>query len=182
MTTVPLPDGYIRDLLDRVPRAPGDSIPPGISMEVLDDFAARNALEIAPDLARWLSITNGPCVGPGGFFGVKTSHDFLDIEGIYQSYPQWLHKKWIPVAGDGCGNYYVILPCRGRWPVVFIDTSRDPLVVEYVVASKMLIFVKAILEKELGTKGWPFEQRTVKQVDPELSLFSGALPMPWDTQ
>jgi hypothetical protein len=100
-------------------------------------------------------------------------------------YPSWKDKGWIPVAGDGCGNYYV-LATRGsgvetaKRPIYFVDTSMDREKPAYVVASDLWHFLRFILRDELGRDYWPFKKYRVLEEDPDLEEAPGA-PKPWDT-
>jgi hypothetical protein len=38
-------------------------------------------------------------------------------------FPGWVEQDWLPVAGDGCGNCYVL---TADGIVGFIDTMKDP--------------------------------------------------------
>lgn len=171
--------GELQLLVQRVPRAPEDAIPPGVSEQEVEEFAARNQLTVPTELAQYLELSNGPCIGPGGLLGIRTTRPDLDIESIYRIFPDWRAKQWIPVAGDGCGNYYVVVPVAGRSPVVFVDTGLDAMKPDYVVASGVLRFLCSLLQQELTPTGWPFEEALVRRLDPDLASFGAWLPMPW---
>lgn len=75
-------------------------------------------------LRQFLGVCNGVRIGPGGFYGVRPDdldRDLLDLLGQWDEW--WEAPGRLPVAGDGCGNYYVITP-GGR--VGFVDTMADP--------------------------------------------------------
>ncbi len=169
----------LRALLAAAPRPPDGSIPPGAATDVLREFEHRCGLVLSREHEALLRLSNGPCVGPGGIFGLGTSLEYLDIEGLCQRHPRWLELGWVPVAGDGCGNYYVAVPCEAAHPVVFVDTMEDPEAPAYVVASDVLKFVLALLEKETGAVGWPFDPEVVLRADPDLARFADQLPLPW---
>jgi cell wall assembly regulator SMI1 len=169
----------IGGLLRKVPQPPEQSLPAGASDGALSEFEKRVGFTLPPQMGDLLRLTNGPCVGPGGVFGVRPALDYLDIEALYESYPAWIERRWVPVAGDGCGNYYVAIPHDGGWPVVFIDTMEDAEAPAFVVASGVLRFVVALLEKELGGEGWPFNEQKVRSSDPDIARFAGALTLPW---
>ena len=172
----------IGELLLQVPRAPDQPIPSGVSEDVLLEFEERVGFPMPSHQADLLRLSNGPCVGPGGLFGIRPSLDFLDMEQLYESYPSWVERGWVPVAGDGCGNYYVAVPANDEWPVVFIDTMENPEEPAFVVASAVLRFVVALLEKELGNDGWPFRQGQVTASDPDITRFADRFTLPWNQQ
>ncbi len=169
----------IASLLQRVPRAPEEDLPPGAAPALVADFERRLPGRIPAELRQLILLTNGPCVGPGGLFGIKTANDSLDLEEVYSLHPTWAAHSWFPIAGDGCGNYYVAAKCGDRWPVVFVDTAEDPSAVAYVVASGVLRFVAFLLQKELGTEGWPFRRDYVVGSDPDILEMSRCFPLPW---
>jgi hypothetical protein len=57
-------------------------------------------------------------------------------------YPEWRTLGWLPVAGDGCGNYYVL---AGDGTVGFVDTTSDPGSVERQVSGDLLSFMTDLL-------------------------------------
>jgi hypothetical protein len=66
-----------------VPGPPGEPLPPGLTEAEIEDFARRTGLPIPPDLGEWLRFTNGPCIGPGGLFGIRPRRGHLDIGGAW---------------------------------------------------------------------------------------------------
>ena len=171
----------ILGLLSRVPKPPEDRLPPGISDKECDDFEKRNGIPLPPDLRDWLQVANGPCVGPGGLFGIRTARIHLDIESFLAMFPTWKTMKWVPIAGDGCGNYY-ILPTQHDYglgyPILFIDGGVAFDTPSYIVASDLEHFLVAILEKELGMAGWPFDEAKVTLSDPRITQFNN-VSLPW---
>jgi hypothetical protein len=171
----------IQELLAKVPAPLGESLPEGVTDSSIDSFIHRAGLRVPADLREWLQLTNGPCVGPGGLFGIRTARDYLDMEFHLQLHPSWKHKKWIPIAGDGCGNYY-IMPTNQEYgpgfPVLFIDTIKSGELPAYIVASDVEHFLVFLLQRELGNKAWPFNEKLVTEADPRIRDFVG-LPYPW---
>lgn len=170
----------IDELISQVPRAPDQPLPAGLTEDVVSAFEERIGFPIPPEQSELLRLSNGPCVGPGGLFGVRPTLDFLDIEHLYESYPGWREHGWVPVAGDGCGNYYVAVPTGDDWPVVFIDTMEDAQQPAFIVASGVLKFVIALLEKELGDTRWPFCEAAVTASDPRITAFADKFALPWN--
>lgn len=129
----------------------------------------------------FLRFLNGPCIGPGGILGIETKRPALDLRYVLDFYRDWKDQLWIPIAGDGCGNFYVLAICNdGTTPVCFIDTIAAPNTLAFVVSSDLWHFLVFILSKELGEKGWPFLSEYVLRNDPKLAECAVA-PMPWST-
>ncbi len=169
----------IANLLLQVPKAPDQPLPAGLTDQELDDFTRTVGVSIPPEQADLLRLWNGPCVGPGGVFGVRTALDSLDLIQLYDSHPDWREKRWAPIAGDGCGNYYVAIARNEGWPVVFIDTMEDSGSPAYIVASGVFRFMIALLERELEDTGWPFNEARVTASDPSITNYAETFPLPW---
>ncbi len=171
----------ILELLVSVPKGPWQMLPEGATAEQLNAFSQRTGIQLPSELSSWLSISNGPCVGRGGLFGVETRRESCDIYQILARHPSWMMKKWIPVASDGCGNYYIV-PTNGefgpRYPVVFIDSIASTESPAYIVASGLLKFIQFYLEDELRLTEWPFERDEVVRRDPDILKFTG-VKLPW---
>lgn len=172
----------ISALLDQVSRPPEDSIPSGVTDEEIAQFEERTGISVPTTLRSWLRITNGPCVGPGGFYGIHPLRSHLEMEDYLIRYPDWSKRQWIPVAGDGCGNHY-IMPTQNDFgagfPVLFIDVGKAVDSPSYVVASDLEHFIVGILRKEIGDTGWPFHQDNTLTFVPGLSEYHG-VPFPWE--
>jgi hypothetical protein len=171
----------ISELLNQVPRPPEDPIPSGVTDEEIAQFEDRTAIIVPAMLRSWLRVTNGPCVGPGGFYGIRPLRSHLDIEESLKQYPDWSKRQWIPVAGDGCGHHYII-PTQNEfglgYPVLFIDVGMAVDSPSYVVASDLEHFIVGILRKEIGDTGWPFRRTNTLTFDPQLLGYHG-VPFPW---
>ena len=106
----------------------------------------------------------------------------MDIEGYLSQFPDWKKREWIPVAGDGCGNHYII-PTQNEFglgnPVVFVDVGRAVESPSYVVASDIDHFVLGTLRKEMDDTGWPFNRERTLAFDHRISDFH-AVPFPWE--
>ena len=77
----------IKKLLAKVPRPPEDSIPDGASDADLAGFEKRLGFPLPDPLRDWLKVSNGPCVGPGGIFGIRPKRMHLDIESFFKVFP-----------------------------------------------------------------------------------------------
>jgi hypothetical protein len=96
-------------------------------------------------------------------------------------YPTWRADGWFPIAGDGTGNYYVLLtkgPQAGF--IGFIEAVVDPDRLDYLVASNLWSFLRFLFRRDLGARGWPFDRATVLADDPHLADAPAKL-QPWNT-
>ena len=179
---------------------PGETIPEGASDDDIVGFEKRTGLKVPPLLRSWLRTSNGPCVGSGGVYGFRPDRPFLDIEHKLQLYPAWIELGWIPIANDGCGNYYLVV-MRNEFgegePVVFLDTLQGETEPTYVVASDTWHFLRFYVKDELDqmkrpilsteevlrraseSPDWPFNKEFVLREDPDIQKFSSAT-LPWD--
>jgi hypothetical protein len=94
----------------------------------------------------------------------------------------WGARKWLPVAGDGCGNYYLLASANdfgAGFPVVFVEPTVDVSSPAYVAASGLWNFLDFMLSKELAKSGWPFGMAEVVARDPGILRVTG-VPLPWE--
>ncbi|MFO0838463.1 MAG: SMI1/KNR4 family protein [Phycisphaerae bacterium] len=159
------------------------ALPRGATEDQIEQFVLRTGLQVPPSLRLFLRRWNGIHGGEGGLYGIGPGVDeFLDIEHMLRRFPKFWRKLWIPVAGDGCGSYYIV-PTRQEFgagfPVIFCD-HVDGWDATYSVASDYLLFVSFCLQRELDdVDWWPFEREQFLREDPEIARFSG-VPLPWD--
>jgi cell wall assembly regulator SMI1 len=169
----------VSGLLPQLPRAPEQPSPGGASEAELADLARRTQTSLPDDLTAWLQVCKGEAVGPGGVFGTRPDEDHLDIAAHLALHPQWRSNGWLPVAGDGSGNCYVLLttdPLAGF--VAFVDTADDPTRLAYLVATNLWQFLLFLFKYELGQSGWPFNPQAVLAEDPNLAQAPTDL-LPW---
>lgn len=180
------------------PGSPLDPFPPGTTDRELDEFTSRTGVRVPESLRRWLRLTNGA----PGFYGIRTSTCRRDFEHVWEHYPVWKMRSWLPVACDDFGNYYVQPGCE---TVCFVEALESEYVA-YVVASNMLHFALFKFEERIGlhrelarSKGydihvpesrsrsdkqpteidpWPFSKQYMMFRDPELKNVKG-LPTAW---
>jgi hypothetical protein len=95
-----------------------------------------------PQLADLLALCNGARIGPGGLFGQRPEEPGIDAPSYLELFPEWTAKGWIPIAGDGCGNYYVLL---ADGSVGFVDTISDPDALDGRRHADLFGFVESIL-------------------------------------
>jgi hypothetical protein len=169
-------------IVSQVPSPPGEPLPPGLSDTEIDQFTNRTGLPVPPELREWLRFTNGPCIGPGGIYGIRPQRAGFDMESVFEFLPGFKRNRWLPLGTDGCGDYYVLaLESEPELrPVYFIDAYQESeyKVPTYAVASEFWLFLRFLFRKELGDRAWPFDAKSVLASDPALSRVKGA-PLPW---
>ncbi len=98
------------------------------------------------ELVEWLRICKGEAICAGGVFGARPDRENLDIAAHLTLHPYWRELGWLPVAGDGCGNYYVFINSgRLRGKVAFVDTMSDPNSVEEIAGPNLWTFLRSLL-------------------------------------
>lgn len=180
----------VQRLVRAARREPGTELPAGAEGAALDAFEARWGLRLPTELREWLLTCNGSLIGPGGLFGIGTWKRFTDLEASLELVPEWRRIGWLPVAGDGCGSYFVLdltTRCEETHPVYFVDHERGYDVPTYVVASGLWQFLRGLLEAERieeegGVSDWPFNAEVVLRQDPALRSYPGPAPFPWELE
>jgi hypothetical protein len=169
-------------LLEQSPRAPED-VTTRASQQELDELQRYLGFDLPGRLLQWLTRCNGLTCGPGGLFGTGAARPSLNIEHILRIFPAWQERRWIPVAGDGCGNHY-ILDAGRRWlassAIYFVDVMDDPNTPAYCVASDLPKFLTFLLEKEISGSGWPFDRDFVVARDAEILAIADPALLPWN--
>lgn len=159
-------------------------------------FEERNNFMLPDELREWLKMCNGARIATG-LYGIQKGRDnqSLIIESEFESFALWKKKGWIPLAGDGCGDYY-ILATRSKvldtHPVFFIDHERSYYQPQYVVASGVWTFLKMLFKEEVQHEShrddddydhdfpWPFDEEWVLKEDPALAYYEGEVPLAWE--
>ena len=102
--------GFI-DILPLVERAhadPAEVRRPAAERELHELEKSLGAI-LPAELRAWLRRCAGSTAGPGGLFGVGGDEvPWVRIVDMEDAYKAWRRRLWIPVAGDGAGNYYVL--------------------------------------------------------------------------
>jgi len=181
--------GQVREILDLVPREPGTLLPQGATEQEIAEFEHVMRFSLPVELKDWLSSCNGPCVGPGGLYGIAPAPRWLTIEDHWEPMPEWKVRGWIPVAGDGVGNQYILDSHSGsgdQHPIYFLDHEASLLQPVYIVASNLWQFLRFLLQTELdqaqGKRAvWPFQEAVVLTADPGLEQYRNRVPFPWET-
>lgn len=147
-----------------------------------------------PDRARWLASRLGITLPPS-YLEVLKKHDGALVELPLYSLMESvevlsLHREgwptaglW-PVAGDGCGNTYVLSTSHrlegGESPVGFVEAMTDPNGPSRWVASSYATFVLFFMAHVCAGRGcsallrspsrqaWPLDPDFVARVDPEM--------------
>ena len=77
--------------------------------------------------------------------GARPEQNFLDITTYSALHPRWKGFGWLPVAGDGCSNYCVLMT-SGQ--VAFIDTMSDPDAVDHIAGEDLWTFLRSLLTRD----------------------------------
>jgi hypothetical protein len=161
---------------------------PALESAQLSGLQTRLGFALPSDLVEWLRVCNGAETRTWAhtFLSVGDSawHGY-DIESTLNIFESWRARRWIPFAGDGFGDYFLLVPAADRsHPVVtFWDHERD---LEdshgYVVSSTLWHFLANVFDPALEGDAdslWPFNADYTIGVDPDL-LNLRQFPMPWD--
>ena len=166
-------------------RDKGNSSVVPISQEALATLRLALPCPIPDELQQWLLRCNGTYAGQGGIYGHCPNDKFIDILAHYELYPEWKKAGWIPIASDGCGNYYLIDQFDesvSNNPILFVEPFSTQGFAGYAVGSGLWIFLKMMLTRELlqvyGT--WPFSKEYMLQNDPDIRNYSHRYPLPWE--
>ncbi len=151
----------------------------------------RLGVRFPSQLKAWLKTFNGMRAPPGNFYGISPNCEGDCIEEMMESdFPDYRSRKWIPVAGDGCGNHYVIPYGADVAPILFVATTSCHDAAAYVVASDLEHFLELVFEHEIRickgdlgafTPDWPFDEQFVRERDPQIARFN-SVPLPWETK
>lgn len=149
----------------------------GATDDEIQSIETKVGLPLPDSLKSWLRVCKSSTGGEGGIYGLSETHEFLNIDALLNLYPTWRALGWIPVAGDGCGNEYVIVQHDGREVVAFVEAVVEEDEIAYITATSLEIFLREMLLNEAGQTGWPFDRDYVQRVDPDLLEIS---PNPFD--
>lgn len=150
-------------------RAPGTPFPGGADDAEIAALQESVSVPLPDELVEWLRLRKGGAIGPGGLFGVRSDDHVLDMAAALDSFPAWRERGWLPVGGDGNGDYYVLI-AEGRLAghIAFIDQS-DYDKLAYIVASDVWTFVRSLLIADAGDRRWPFDRDHVLTLDPPMA-------------
>lgn len=119
-------------------------------------------------LDAWLRVCRGVSFD---FLACLYGTDERDHLAIWQHMPEdWPNPHWIPIAGDGCGNYYCLLPPTSDAPrgaVGFVE-GIGPESIDYVVASGLYEFLYSYIVAGDASTDWIDDKELLAQRDPAL--------------
>lgn len=152
----------------------------GLPREQVEAYSQQIGISFPGELVDWLCLVNGVYVDAQALIGIGAFKGW-SMEDFYTSHPRWLEKKYIPVALDGSGDYFVIVTNQEYGPgspVVFMDQA-DLEKPAYIVASSFEIFVREFIRKEKMGGAWPFNPEAVSRIDPKVFDFKN-IALPWE--
>jgi hypothetical protein len=102
------------------------------------------------------------------------------VEGVRKWMEDWLERRWLPIAGDGCGDYILLVEhSPGRRIVVFWDQSNGYDEYDYVYASNLWHFLAGALKEP--HEDWPFKREATLAFDPGMGELKG-VRFGWDSR
>lgn len=156
----------------------------GASETELERLAASFGRPLPADAMAWLRLCNGSRAGEGGILSTEQICDELNF------WPALRERGWLPIAGDGCGNTYVVDTDSPSAALGFFEPIASDDELQYYLASSLPIFLSCWLQQEATERSltdaeaddptrirWPFDRRAALQIDPELE---GLSPHLWD--
>ncbi len=157
----------IETLIRRSRLPTGYILPDGASESEINRFETEIGFPLHPELREWLAFCNSSLLGMGGTYGIGRQLQGMSIELLME--PEWIQLKWIPIAGDGCGNRYVVDCANTKYCgfVYFVD-SLAPERIAYACASGVERFIQFYLLRDIGETGWPHDRDSVLALDPKL--------------
>jgi hypothetical protein len=96
-------------LLLAAKRAPGQPFPGGADDGELAELQSRLGMPIPVTLVDWLRVCKGDAIDPGGVYGARPEQPSIDMASALSRLPGWRPRGWMPIACDGCGDYYVLI-------------------------------------------------------------------------
>ena len=172
-------------------------IHPAATDEMITAFTERTGIAVPPDLCDWWKTCNGARLADG-LWGIDNGDPHRDVYVKYDTFNEWRDLKWIPIAGDGCGNHYVQAASEvfvKHNPILFVEPILDPKIPQYIVASGVWQFLFFILSYSAFSSAkiasrrtsvehsesfwWPSDRDKVLSVDPDVANFN-QFPFPWD--
>jgi hypothetical protein len=95
--------------------------------------------------------------------------------------PHWRDHQWLPIAADGCGNYYMLVPESSTHHIYFIDAIRGYDLLDFACSSDLWKFLWFLFKYDLEETKWPFDRDEVLCRDPGIVNCKLA-PLPWDAE
>lgn len=154
--------------------------PPAVNFEAIVSFQNRFRTTLPDSVIAYLSKTDGAQFGElrGPYEIEKRSSKESCIDDVLTLYDGFISRMWIPVASDGCANYYVLVgEMQEDRPVCFVDTLSSIENLQYVVASGYWHFLRFFYGQLCGETFWPSDQRRVQELDPDIARVDVASPI-----
>jgi hypothetical protein len=129
-------------------------------------------------LVDWLRVCKGDAIDPGGVYGARPDQPSIDMASALSRLAGWRARGWIPIAGDGCSDYYVLIGNVELAGYVGLVDQSDLDEIDFIVASDLWRFLRFLLLKETGDRCWPFDQQAVLAADPAMEYVCDEL-QPW---
>jgi hypothetical protein len=144
---------------------------------------------LPPELVEWLPRATSAAPDERGsiesfnnlggmvsFFGSDGLLDRISppsvIEGVRKWLKSWLGRRWLPIASDGCGDYFLLIEhVPGRRIVVFWDQRNNCDEYDYVYASSLWHFLAGALSKP--HEQWPCNRWATLAFDPDMGELKG---------
>lgn len=178
---------------------------PPLTDGVATAFAAKWGHRPPNDLLNLLTEFNG-VVGDIGSIAVlygipsgrRSAHTKFASMSRQKSFQTRWHKTCFPIASDGCGNTFALVPSPigGSYWVGFVEGTSEastiPDAVDYYCASSLWHFLLGEIWVEAGLpemfapanceayqdRLWPFNRAFAQRFDPDLCKYDGPLA-PW---
>lgn len=160
----------IRLLMPQAHYAPEYVLPGPASPEAIEALEREVGLCLSEPHKRWLQICDGLLIGTP-VFGVN------ELRSQFEDWRAFYDPLLVPVANDGCGNYYVTRVGAEPDPVYFLDAIRAPEL-QFCAASNVLHLVDYLLMREVT--GAQLSPSTVLARDPALATLGATLM--WDDE
>ena len=156
------------------------SEPNGATDRDIDAVALFFGVDYLGILEVWLAGCRGPFLVSQpivGFGATKRPGDFFHYRDILESHPDWVDFGWVPIASDGCGNFYIYPLKTGdeHYRPIFLVYAESPTEPSQVVASNLLRFILRLLRSELtdfdesieDDIDYVFSEEEIRANDPE---------------
>jgi hypothetical protein len=170
--------GEVARLAREARRAPGTPHPGGADDAEIADLQHAVGIPLPPDLVDWLRVCKGDHIGPGGLYGVRHSSNVTDIASALDWFPSWRQQRWLPIAGDGSGDHYVLIIGGELTGCVGFVDQADYDAINYLVATNVWTFLWFLLRYDSGDRRWPFDRNYVAGHDPAMATIPPHL-RPW---
>jgi cell wall assembly regulator SMI1 len=167
--------GDVTRLAHQATRAPSTSFPGGADDAEIADLQQAVRVPLPADLMEWLRVCKGDLIGPGGLYGVRHNPNVTDIASALDRFPNWRERGWLPIAGDGNGDHYVLITDGELTGCVGFIDQADNDAIRYIVATNLWTFLWFLLRNDNGDHRWPFHRNHVARHDPAMATIPAHL-------